>query len=1176
MRGFTLSGFTLRVSLVAALLVATAALAALPASSSSRKAGLERAAGDGPKNKSVQSRGATSPLSYRSPGARHKFIVPSKTQHLEKAILSSDDRGRIKRYGSYALVEADGSALARLDAGALEQVELRDDMNLIFLKRGQIDTTAGAPLITGDLARPEPSPRSLHMVQLFGPPTTSAMRALKATGAKIVSYIPNNAYLVWATEAELDRVRALTAGQTVVQWDGPFHPAYKLDRHFKLDSVEQVPVSIELLDTDEAARTVARIKSLARRVLMPEFEAAGSIHLKVLIESFRLPEVARIPDVLSVEPWAQMKLADERGNQIIAGALSEETVNSVKVSRPTRPGYMAFLNSLGFNSNFDFAVDVADTGGDRGSEDFRFVHPDFLDASGGSRIAYMNDFTSDFLFHPDNPSILRNHDTFGHGTIIASIMGGSNANTGSAFTDSLGFQYGMGVAPFVRIGITKVFDDQGKFSSEANFQQFTKAAYRAGSRISSNSWGQCEDLIGFCNLYSSDSRVFDIIVRDADPEEAGNQAMTVVFSAGNDGNNLPAAINMPGTAKNVITVGASESFRPTDAGGQPLIDGCGAGATLADNALDVVSFSSRGPVQDGRAKPDIVAPGTHIVGAVTQDQSFAAKSIDDILVCDHYFPAGQTLYTWSSGTSHATPFVSGGAALAYQWLRSSLGAAPSPALVKAFILNSTSYVTGTQGLENLPGSKQGWGLLNLSRMFEPTDRIIFEESPSRTFTESGGSPFEITGVISDASKEFRVMLTWTEPPGSSVTNATYVNQLNLEVVVGGVVYNSNHFAGQYSATGGQKDIVNNVQGVRLPAGTVGPFVVRVRPTIIAGAAVPGHASPLNQDFALVVTNGREKAVPVLALNAVEEITQGVTVSHTNGATDASLIPGERARVTVTLNNISQAVPAEITQAGLTIIASNGTNGQFGPSTFPAIAAGGSATNGVPFEIQVPADLRCGSTATLELQLDTAEGRVKLPMRVRVGRATGQQSVLLNDDVDAGRVKWKLKKGFSTSTITGNSGARSYHAVDPGKDEDNEQLSTMTMKKKINIPANAGRVRLTFFHIFNFEPGFDGGVLEISTDNGATWEDLGSRVIAGGYDGKVTEASFNPLGDRFAWTARGRAGIFSPVVINLDDFAGKRIQFRFLAGFDIATGVRDGYAGWFIDDIRITTELFDCR
>lgn len=1175
MRGFKLSGLTLRVSLVATLLVATAALAALPASSSIGKAQLEGAAGVAPKTKSVESRNATPPLSYRSPGARHKFIVPSDAAYLEEAILSTADRWRIKKYGSYTLVEAEGSALARLDAGALGRVELRDDMNLILLKRGQIDTTAAPPLITGDLAQPAGSPRSLHMVQLFGPPTSAAIGALKSTGAKIVSYIPNNAYLVWATIAERERVRALTASQTVLQWDGPFHPAYKLDRHFKLDSVEQIPVSIELLDTAEAARTVARIKSLARRVLMREIEAAGSIHLKVLIESFRLSEIAGIPDVLNVEPWVQPKLADERGNQIVAGVLSEETVNSVKVSRPTRPGYMAFLNSLGFNSNFDFAVDIADTGCDRGSEDFRFVHPDFLDAAGGSRIAYMHDFSSDFLFHPDNPSILRNHDTFGHGTIIASIIGGFNTSTGSAFTDSQGFQYGLGVAPFVRIGITKLFDDQGIFSADADFT-YIKAAYRAGARISNGSWGTCDTLIGFCNLYNEDSRIFDSIVRDADPDQAGNQPMTLVFAAGNNGNDLPASIVIPATAKNVITVGASEGFRPTDANGQPLVDGCGAGATFADNALDGVGFSARGPVQDGRAKPDLVAPGTHIVGAAPQDQFYAAKPSDDLLVCDPYFPAGQTLYTWGTGTSFAAPFVSGGAALAFQWLRSSLGREPSPALVKALILNSTSYVTGNHGGENLPGTKQGWGLLNFSRMFEPTDRIILDESPSRTFTESGGSPFEITGVIGDASKEFRVMLVWTEPPGSSTTNAPYVNQLNLEVVVGGVVYNSNRFAGQYSTTGGQKDLVNNVQGVRLPAGTAGPFVVRVRPTIIAGAAVPGHASSLNQDFALVVTNGREKAVPILTLNAVEEITQGVAVTHTSGATDASLIPGERARVTVTLNNISQTVPAEITQAGLTIIANSGTNGQFGPSTFPTIAAGGSATNGVPFEIQVPADLRCGSTAALELQLETAEGRVKLPMRVRVGRATGQQSVLLNDDVDTSRVKWKFKKGFSISTITGNSGARSYHAVDPGKDEENEQLATMTMKKKINIPANAGRVRLTFFHIFNFEPGFDGGVLEISTDNGATWEDLGSRAIAGGYDGKVTEASFNPLGNRFAWTARGRAGIFSPVVINLDDFAGKRVQFRFLAGFDTATGVRDGYTGWFIDDLRITTELFDCR
>jgi hypothetical protein len=106
-------------------------------------------------------------------------------------------------------------------------------------------------------------------------------------------------------------------------------------------------------------------------------------------------------------------------------------------------------------------------------------------------------------------------------------------------------------------------------------------------------------------------------------------------------------------------------------------------------------------------------------------------------------------------------------------------------------------------------------------MFESTSRIIYDESPARTFTESGGAPFEATGTVADSTKEFRVMLVWSDPPGSAVTNAPYVNQLNLEVVVGGVVYNGNHFTGQYTTAGGQKDFSNNVQAVRLPAGTTG-------------------------------------------------------------------------------------------------------------------------------------------------------------------------------------------------------------------------------------------------------------------------------------------------------------------------------------------------------------------
>jgi hypothetical protein len=461
-------------------------------------------------------------------------------------------------------------------------------------------------------------------------------------------------------------------------------------------------------------------------------------------------------------------------------------------------------------------------------------------------------------------------------------------------------------------------------------------------------------------------------------------------------------------------------------------------------------------------------------------------------------------------------------------------------------------------------------------MFEATDRILYDQSPERTFTQSGGAAFETTGVITDATKEFRVMLAYTDAPGNAATNAPYVNQLNLEVVIGGGVYRGNNFNKQYSEPGGAVDFFNNTQSVRLPAGTTGPFLVRVRPTVIAGDGVPGNDSFLDQDFALVVTNGRETAIPVLAIAQVNDVSQGVSVLHTGGVTDQSLIPGETANITVSVSNLSQTAAATITNASLSLAPTTSTAGDFTASSFGAIGPGQSAVNATPFQLQVPSNLRCGAVATLNLQLDTDVGRFTLPVRVQVGRPQGLNTVLLSDDVDNGGVKWKKKKGFETSSLFAKSGTMSYHIEDPGLEDNDNRLGFLRMKKALAIPANAGQVRLSFFHIFNFEPGYDGGVLEISDDDGNTWQDLGSRMIVGGYDGTVTTASNNPLGTRVSWTARGERGVFRQVIVNLDDFAGKSIRIRFYGGFDNAVGIRDGYTGWFIDDIQITANTYRCQ
>jgi hypothetical protein len=52
-------------------------------------------------------------------------------------------------------------------------------------------------------------------------------------------------------------------------------------------------------------------------------------------------------------------------------------------------------------------------------------------------------------------------------------------------------------------------------------------------------------------------------------------------------------------------------------------------------------------------------------------------------------------------------------------------------------------------------------------------------------------------------------------------------------------------------------------------------------------------------------------------------------------------------------------------------------------------------------------------------------------------------------------------------------------------------------------------------------------------------------------------------------------VFSQVVVDLSAFAGKRVKLRFLAGFDDAAGILQGYTGWFIDDIQVTAVMYSC-
>ena len=112
-------------------------------------------------------------------------------------------------------------------------------------------------------------------------------------------------------------------------------------------------------------------------------------------------------------------------------------------------------------------------------------------------------------------------------------------------------------------------------------------------------------------------------------------------------------------------------------------------------------------------------------------------------------------------------------------------------------------------------------------------------------------------------------------------------------------------------------------------------------------------------------------------------------------------------------------------------------------------------------------------------------------------------------------------------------------------------------------------RLVFWHRFELEEGFDGGVLEISADGGSTWTDLEPHILSGRYTDTLDLS--NPLGARRAWT--GSSGGLAQVVVDLGAFAGPDRLIRWRLACDSTTV--GAPLGWLVDDVEITATPQDC-
>lgn len=1118
---------------------------------------------------------------YRSPGHLRKVLIAAND---DKAIAQAKEADAIEMadYGSFKLFVIRDDALEAADkeqeindeayrlrnyapsseqaagelSGSLNSL-VRDDFNVLFLRSGSIDTTAAdAPgtfiglgginshdqAQADGLRRDEKSKSTeLRLIQFVGPVKGEWLDQLKASGLEPVAYVPNNGYLVRgarSASAQLAKAAftAMSRGEAFLQWDAPFIDEYKihptLAKAMNEQSPEQITVAVQVArsrsDAKASDRDVKAAKKIASFVIGDAYAVLGFTNLRMRVAAGRIAELAALPNVVNVEPWSAPQMFDERSAQIIAGDLTSDGKS------PRGPGYMGWLAAHGFSSKFGFAIDVTDSGVDRGFTTADKLHPDFLDSSRQSRLIYARDYTSEL-----DPG-----DVGGHGTLNMSIAGGGSIASDNNSRDSNGFNYGLGIAPFAMLGSSKIFQSTGRFDLVEPYTKLISEAYRDGARVSSNSWGE------FSNSYTIDSQEYDARVRDAVPAQAGNQEISICFAAGNAG--VPKGIGSPGSAKNVISVAASESSRKDGT------DGCNIKDDNSDSAMDMAFFSSRGPLNDGRFKPDITAPGTHIEGAASQHPEFDGTGVCGQDIERPYFPQGQTLYTWSSGTSHSTPQVAGAAALARQFFLNR-GEEPGSALIKAMLVNTTTYMTGEGASGDLPHPAQGWGLLNLNRAFDSTPKIFVNQT--NTFNDSG-QEFVITGEIKDSTQPFRVTLAWTDAPGFSAF-APWVNDLDLQVAINGQVYSGNNFSGQESQPGGEPNTKDNTEAVWLPAGTIGTFVIRVRATNIAGDGVPGNSDFTDQDFALVVYNGERKDVPAATI-------AGVTIS---GGADAAADPGETVSMRISLGDLS---PIALIGGHATLTSkTTGVAVVAGAADFPNISSGQTAESLSAFTFTVDRSVACGSVIQFVLDVASGGSVSRVPFKIMVGNAQGVE--IFTDDIESGESKWmhgsaakkKKKKAdttdtWSISTRRFHSGGRSWFSTDPGK-----QIDTHLDTLPIALPADGRNLRLVFYHTYEFEGGtFDGGVIEIST--GGDFEDLGAKILRGKYNGTIWEHSANVLAGRAGWV-EGRLGALQQVIVDLSSFAGKTVTIR----FRIATDVDGRGLGWFIDDVTLKGERVTC-
>lgn len=841
---------------------------------------------------------------------RARFPLKPVATHVEPVPGGAALRSENTRANGRARATPIHHSGTRLTNTTRSLADLVRDPRAILLENALIDTRLpiefGFPRQLGAGRDP-----GYYIVQAAASLNDSFRRALGAQDARPLSYIPNNAYLV---RLSADTAKQLAADPQVAAVL-PYEPYYKIKPSLLRlvlaapqtsgtdPDTARIPVNILLFpNTDDP--TVDPLNAAGLTVVARQESSFGSI-VGLRCSAAEVCRIASWPEVQELE------LARAR---VTANDLSRGTLG-VAADALSPANYLGLTGS-------NVLVNVNDSGVDTN-------HPDLA-----GRVFY------------DRPS--SGVDVNGHGTHVAGIIASSGgqsltvSNAPGSPMPPTATQF-RGLAPAAQI-LSIAVDNPAPSASDGYLQQ-TAAAN--GALISNNSWHYATD-----SDYDLGAASYDAAVRDALPDVPGAQPVLFVFAAGNAGQGqndgtggVADTIQSPGTAKNVITVGALEQARfitnqtwtCTGLGPNP---GCQTNTpwlALTDSSNQVASYSSRGNVglgiegPAGRCKPDLVAPGTFVVStrSTEWDQAgyyAASNNLFGLSFDANYEEVLSNLnnglgpfYRFESGTSIAAAEISGMLALIQQFFQQRLLQTNSPALMKALLINgaralASGFAPHTVGATNL----QGWGLAQLPNSLPPaltnqgsasSSMLLFDQTPAEALT-TGEQRTRLVAVDPAArTLPLRVTLAWTDPPGNPAAGLKLVNDLDLIVtnLETGAVFWGNDFApgavftsAWRPGTPANPDLVNNVENVYLPAPLGSNYSITVLGRRVGVNAVPEHPNDVVQDYALVISSG-EGQIPKaltpfeapLALNPVAVVSVLTNTFPPGGPDVGTMLLGER-------------------------------------------------------------------------------------------------------------------------------------------------------------------------------------------------------------------------------------------------------------------------------------------